>query len=131
MFYECIMNNYTITFDPWYTERKISNDGRELQVVIGSAEHNISPKYLIGVFETQNRIGVPNKADSISIFDTNHVTKYFVEIDGARYPIDGVSTDFEEKSNLDQYRDIKLFYREYVGGKLLNPYISYTDMKNF
>ena len=77
MFYESIMNNYTITFDPWYTERKISNDGRELQVVIGSAEHNISPKYLIGVFQTQNRIGVPKKANNIAIFDTNHVTKYF------------------------------------------------------
>ena len=28
MFNESIMNNYTITFDSWYTERKISNDGR-------------------------------------------------------------------------------------------------------
>ena len=28
MFNEAIMNNYTITFDSWYTERKISNDGR-------------------------------------------------------------------------------------------------------
>ena len=39
MFNESIMNNYTITFDSWYTERKISNDGRELQVDIGSAQH--------------------------------------------------------------------------------------------
>ena len=28
MFNEVIMNNYTITFGSWYTERKISNDGR-------------------------------------------------------------------------------------------------------
>ena len=41
MFNESIMNNYTITFDSWYTERKISNDGRELQVDFGSAQHNI------------------------------------------------------------------------------------------
>ena len=27
MFNESIMNNYTITFDSWYSERKISNDG--------------------------------------------------------------------------------------------------------
>ena len=39
MFNESIMNNYTITFDSWYTERKVSNDGRELQVDIGSAQH--------------------------------------------------------------------------------------------
>ena len=30
MFDEAIMNNYTNTFDSWYTERMISNDGREL-----------------------------------------------------------------------------------------------------
>ena len=41
------MNKYTITFDSWYTERKNSNDGRELQVDIGSAKNIISPKYLI------------------------------------------------------------------------------------
>ena len=39
MFEESIMNNYTIVFDSWYTERKISNDGRELQVDIGSAQN--------------------------------------------------------------------------------------------
>ena len=94
MFNESNLNNYTITFDSWYTERKISNDGRELQVDIGGAEHINSPKYLIGVFQTQNSIGVPNKANNVAIFDTNHVTKYFVGIDGARYPRDAVSTIF-------------------------------------
>ena len=84
MFNESIMQNYTIIFDSWYTERKISNDGRELQVDIESAQQINSPRYLIGVFQTQNRTRVPNKANKIAIFDTNDVTKYFVEIDGAR-----------------------------------------------
>ena len=131
MFIESIMNNYTITFDSWYTERKISNDGRELQVDVGSAQHINSPKCLIGVFQTQNRRGVPNRAINIAIFDTNHVTNFFVEIDGVRYPGDVVLTNFEENSYLDQYRDINLFYKEFVGEQLLNPYISYTDLKNF
>ena len=102
MFNESIMNNYTITFDSWYTERKISNDGRDFQVDIGSGHNIISPKYLKGVFQTQNRIAVPNKANNFAIFDTNHVTKYFVGIDRARYPRDEVSTNFEENSYLDQ-----------------------------
>ena len=133
LFNEPVMKNYTITFDSWHTERKISNDGRELQVDIGSAEHNNSPnpKHPIGVFRTQNRIGVPNKANNIEFFDTIYVTKYSVETDGVRYLRDGVSTNFEENSYLDQNRDLKLFYKEYVGEKLLNPYISYTDMKHF
>ena len=130
MFNESIMNNYTITFDSLYTGRKISNDGKELQVDIGSVQDINSPNYLIGKFQTQNRIGVPNKTNFIAVFDINHVTKYFVEVDGVRYPRDGVSTKFERNSNLDHYRDLKFFYKEYVGEQLLNPYTFYTDMKN-
>ena len=46
MFNESIlfMKNYTITFISWYTERKISNDGRELQADISSAQNIKSPK---------------------------------------------------------------------------------------
>ena len=128
MFNEAIMNNYTITFDSWYTERKISNADRELQVDIASAQQINSPKYLISAFQTNART-TPNKAANPAIFDDNHVKKYFVEIDGVRYPKDGVLVNFEENSHLDQYRDLKLFYKEYVGEELLQPYITYPDMK--
>ena len=130
MFNESIMNNYTITFDSWYTERKISNDGRELQVDIGSAQNINSPKYLISAFQTNART-TPNKGSNPAIFDNNHVSKFFVEIDGIRYPKDGILTNFEENSYLDQYRDLKFFYKEYNGEELLQPYISYPDMKYF
>ena len=128
MFDEAIMNIYTITFDSWYTERKLSNDGRELQVDIGSAQHINSPKNLTSAFQTNART-TPNKASNPAIFEDNHVTKYFVEIDGIRYPKGGVIINFEENSYLDQYRDLKLFYKEDVGEELLQPYISYPDMK--
>ena len=97
MFNEAIMNNCTITFDSWYTERKISNDGRELQVDIASAQHINSPKYLISAFQTIART-TPNKTSNPAIFDSNHVSKYFVEINGVRFPKDGVLTNFEENS---------------------------------
>ena len=128
MFNEAIMNNYTITFDSWYTERKISNDGRELQVDIASAQGINSPKYLIAAFQTLART-TANKAQNPAIFDSNHVKKYFVEIDGVRYPKDGVLINFEENSYLDQYRDLKSFYKDYLGEDLMQPYISYPDMK--
>ena len=128
MFNEAIMNNYTITFDSWYTERKISNDGRELQVDIGSAQNINSPKYLISAFQTNART-TPNKNSNSAIFDDNNVTKYFVETDGVRYPKNGVLINFEENSYLDQYRDLKLFYKEYVGEEFMQPYFSYSDMK--
>ena len=121
------MNNYTITFDSWYTERKISNDGRELQVDISSAQNINSPKYLISDFQTNART-TPNKASNPAIFDNNHVTKYFVEIDGIRYPKNGILTNFEENSYLDQYRDLKSFYKDYVGEELMQLFITFPDM---
>ena len=130
MFNESIMNNYTITFDLWYTERKISNDRRELQLDIGSAQHINSPKNLISAFQTNART-TPIKASNPAIFNNNHVTKYFVEIDGIRYPKNWVLPNFEANSYLDRFRDLKLFYKEYVGEELLQPYITYPDMKYF
>ena len=127
---ESIMNNYTITFDSWYTERKISNDGRELQVDIGSGQKINSPNYLISAFQTNART-TPNKASNPAIFDSNHVTKYFVEIDGIRYPKDGVLINFEENLYLDHCRDLKLFYKDYVGEELMQLYITFPDMKSF
>ena len=41
--------------------------------------------------------------------------KYKVDIDGFRYPRVGVSIDYASNDYLDQKRDPKLFYREYVG----------------
>ena len=126
---EAIQNSYTITYDSWYTERKLSTDGNELQVDIGSAQHVNSPKYLTAGFQTKARIGASNKANIIEILDHVNVKKCFAERDGYRYPRDAVLTKFPATEYLDQYRDLELFYKEYVGEELMNPYISYTDMK--
>ena len=75
MFNESSKNSYTITYDSWYTERKVSPDGKELQVDIGGAQHVNSPKYLIGAFQTADRIAAPNKANNIAIFDNVNVKK--------------------------------------------------------
>ena len=59
-----------------------------------------------------------NKANNISIFDNLDGRKYFVEIDGVRYPKDNVELNYEENNYLHQYRDINLFYKEYLGEDL-------------
>ena len=59
------------------------------------------------------------------------VRKYFAEIDGVRYPRDEVILDYEKNQYLDQYRDLKMFYKEYVGEPLLSSFISYPAMKDF
>ena len=124
------MKNYTITYDSWYTERKISTDGNELQVDIGSAQHINSPKYLTSAFQTEAKKGTPNKNNNIAIFDNVNVRKSFCEVDGYRFPKDAVLTKCHENDYLDQYEDLKLFYIKYVENELLNLFISYPDMKN-
>ena len=39
--------------------------------------------------------------------------------------------NFEENSYLDQYRDLKLFYKDYVGEELMQPYITFPNMRYF
>ena len=128
IFNESIKNNYTNSFDSWYTGRKVVNDGLEFQVDIGSAQNVNSPKYIIAAHQSLARIGVPKKANNTAVFDNLNVRKCIVQIDGARYPKDAIITNYAENDYLDQYRDLQLFYREYVGEELLNPFVSYPDI---
>ena len=129
MFNESIQNKYRIFFDDWFTERRVVAD-TITQIDIGSAQQVNSPKYLIACHQTAARLNAPDKGINISRFDNLNVRKYFVEIDSIRYPRDGVLINYPENDYIDQYKDLKLFYKEYVGEELLNPFISYPDMKD-
>ena len=129
MFNDCIKNDFTLSFDAWSTDRKTVDTQLECQVDIESAQNIISPKYLIAAHQTADRIGTPNKASNVAVFDKLNVRNYHVNIDGVRYPRDGVSIDHASNDYLDQNRDHKLFYKDYVGEELLNRFINYTDMK--
>ena len=84
MFKESVKNKYTITYGSWCTERKITTDGKELQVDIGSAQHINIPKYRTASFQTVDRIGAHNKNNNITFFDNVRVKKKFCEVDGYR-----------------------------------------------
>ena len=62
MFIEPNKNKFTISYDSWYTERKIVIDGNEFQVGIASAQYINSPLYLIPVHQTEARIGTPKQS---------------------------------------------------------------------
>ena len=57
--------------------------------------------------------------------------QYHVDIDGVRYPRDGVSVDYTSNGCNDQYRDPKISFKGYVEEELLNRFIRYTDKKNY
>ena len=60
MFNEATQNNYKISFDEWYTERRIISDLLAYHD-IGSAQNEISPKYMICAHQTNLRTTIPDK----------------------------------------------------------------------
>ena len=69
------------------------------------------------------------KKINIAIFDNLDLRKYYVEIDSVRYPRDDVLVNYEENDYNQQYKDLNFFFKDYIGEPILNPLISYPDMK--
>ena len=128
MFNEATQNNYKISFDEWFTERRIISD-TITQLDIGSSQNVQSPKYLIGAHQTKDRIDGAISTKNVSIFDNLDLRKYYIEIDGQRYPRDSSLMKYEQNDFIEQYKDLKIFFKEYIGEQLLTPFISYPDMK--
>ena len=128
MFNEATQNNYRISFDEWYTERRVISD-TITQLDIGTSQHVKSPKYLIGAHQTRTRADTANKNNNIAIFDNLNLQKYYVEIDSVRYPRDSVLLNYDQNDYIEQYKDLKLYFKEYIGEQLMNQFISYPNMK--
>ena len=115
------------------TDRKPVNTGNEYQLDMGSASNiNIRLYMIVAHQKTQyeNPARPTNQINNV-VFDHVDVKRYFGEIDDVRYPKDPVETNVSDDKYLDQYGDLKLFYKEYIGESLLHPFISYLDMKTF
>ena len=37
--------------------------------------------------------------------------------------------NYEQNDYIEQYKDLKLFFKEYIGEHLMSPFITYPDMK--
>ena len=108
MFNQPTQNIYEITFDGWYTERRLISD-LLCQHDIGSAQQLNSPKYLISAHQTSLRTISLHKKINIGIFDNLDLRNYYVEIDGQRYPTDSVVINYEENDYIQQNQDLKIF----------------------
>ena len=95
MFNEATQNNYKISFDEWYTERRILSD-LIIRHDIGSAQNVFQPEYLICAHQTNLRTTTPDEKIIIAIFDNMDLRKFYIEIDGQRYPRDSVLINYEE-----------------------------------
>ena len=121
IFNEATQKNYKISYKEYSTERRVVSD-LLVQHDIGSSQQVKSPKYMIKAHQTKDRILTPSK-NNIAKIDNLDLRKYYVEIDGQSYPRDGISINYAENDYIDQFRELKLFFREYIGGTILNPLI--------
>ena len=94
MFNDSNKNSFTLSFDSWSTDRETVDTQLDYQVDIGSAQKIISPKYLIAAPQTGDRKQAPSKSRKTAVFDNLMVRKNHVDIDGIRYPREGISNDF-------------------------------------
>ena len=90
MFNETTQNIYKISYDEYFTDRRVISD-LSVQHDIGSAQQVNSPKYLFSAHQMKDRNLTPNKNNNIAILDNLDLRKYYVEIDGQQYPTDGIS----------------------------------------
>ena len=96
---------------------------------IGTSQHVNSPKFLIAAHQTRTRADTANKNNNIAIFDNLNLQKNYVKIDSGRYSRDNVLVNYEQNDYIEQYKDLKLVLKEYIGEQLMSPFIPYPDMK--
>ena len=128
MFNEATQNNYKMSFDEWFTQRRIISDTKT-QLDIGSSQNVQSPKYLIGAHQTKDRNDGAISTKNVVIFDNLDLRKYYIELDGQRYPRDSSLMNYEQNDYNDQCKDLTSFFRDYIGERLMSPFLSYLDMK--
>ena len=137
-FNEAISQSLTISSESWTTDQKPVNTAKEFQVDISSASNINSPLYLIAAHQRTQRLDPADPTTSLSnnrfnntFSDKVQVRKLYSEIDGTRFRKNPIMTDYDENNYLDEYRDIKLIYREYVGEPMLAPIITYDKRKKY
>ena len=103
-FNEAIRQSFKLSFDYWVTDRKPVNTGNEYQLDRGSASNISIPSYLKAVHQQTQRDNPASPPNHFinAVFDIVGVKRYFVEIDGIRYPKDPIGTNFSENKYLDQ-----------------------------
>ena len=123
MFNEATQNNHRTCLDENYPERPVIKD-MIVQHDIGSAKQVNAPKFLVCAHQAEDRIDTDN-----ALFDHLNLRKYYVEIDSFRYPRDSLLINYDENDYIELYKNIKLFFKEYIGESILNLFLSYPDME--
>ena len=138
IFNKAISENFTLSYESWTKDTKPVDTAREVQVDISLASNINSPLYLIAAHQKTQRLNPASPANNLSnnrfsnaVFDHVDVRKNYTEIDGSRYPKNPVMVNYDDNNYLELNKELKLFYKDYVGDQLLSPIITYDKMKDY
>ena len=119
---EAISKTFSLSYESWTTDRKPVDTAKEFRIDLSSASKTKSPLYLTAAHQKTQRPDFADPVDNLSnnrfnnaIFDLVEVRNYNSELDGTRFPKNPVMVNYEENNYLEQNKDLKLFYKEYVG----------------
>ena len=101
IFNEATQNIYEISYDEYYTQRRVISD-MITQADIGSSQQVKNPKYLNGAQQTRGRADTAEKINNIAMFDNLDLRKLHFELDGIRYPRDSVLVNYKQIDYIEQ-----------------------------
>ena len=101
LFKESTQNIYNISYEEYYTERRVISD-MITQADIGSSQQINTPKQLIGAHQARARADTATKNINIARFDNLNPQKHYVEINRIRYPRDSVLVIYEPNDYVEQ-----------------------------
>ena len=138
IFNEADIRSFKLSIESKISDRKLVNPGKKFQLNTSSPLNINAPLCLKAPNQNAQRTSLADPGRNFSnnglknaIFDKVTVEKYFSKINGIRNPTDPIMRNYPENSNIIQYRDLKLCYKDYVDDQILCPIKSYDKMKTY
>ena len=127
-YFQLLSKPIQLVYQERVTDRRVVNTGAEYQMDIGSSANINAPMYLIYAHQTADR-STAGRPRNPAIFNNMKVQETSVNIDTTRYPDVPYSTEMALNKYTEHYKNIELFYKEYIGEQILSPYIAYDEWK--
>lgn len=119
-------NEYIIQFKTWQTIEKPGINGKSVTIPLSTLyRSNKNPLFIMFAFQ-KNRSN--DHMVYTSEFDNMNLFQYYIEINGRKYPEDGVKVNFEDKDVSQAYTDYMDYRRRYGEG---NKTLVYCKPKEF
>lgn len=118
-------NEYILQFKTWQTIMKTGISGKSITLPLTNLyRSNRNPLFVMFAFQKGRR---NNQLVSTSLFDNMSLCNYYVEINGRKYPEDGVKANFKDGDVSQTYCNHLDYRRRYGKETNMIPYLTPVD----